>query len=197
MNVSLKKAVEVIKGGGILIFPTDTAFGIGCRIDNETAVKRLFEIRKRPKDKAVPVLFDSIGTVRKYVLPFDKNVQSLMKKHWPGALTIVLKCRTNRIPSLVRGGGDSLGVRIPNHELVLELIQNVGVPIIGTSANVAGGPTPFSLDELDKNLMNQADGVLTGKTKGKSVSTVIDCTTTSWKILRQGGVSIYYEQTNN
>jgi L-threonylcarbamoyladenylate synthase len=186
MIVNLEKAFEIVKKGGIIIYPTDTAFGIGCRIDNEESVKRLFEIRNRSLDKAVPVLFDSIKEVKKYVLPFGQEVCDLMEKYWPGALTIVLKCKTQKIPSLVRGGASTLGVRIPDHKIVLDLISKIGMPIVGTSANFAGEETPYRFEDLDKNLMSKVDGVLMGETKTKNTSTILDCTVRPWKILRQG-----------
>src|SRR5690348_10879973 len=100
------KAIEVLKDGGIVIFPTDTAFGIGCRIDDEDAVKRLFTIRKRPETKAVPVLVSSLHMAQKYVQEVPQDViEKLIKPFWPGALTIVLSCKKEMIPDLVRGGG--------------------------------------------------------------------------------------------
>lgn len=186
---NLEKAVEVIKQGGIVIFPTDTAFGIGCRIDNEIAIERLFNIRKRPNIMAVPVLFDSIERVRKYSLSFDSKVEQLMQKYWPGALTIVLPCDVSKAPSLVRGSGKTLGVRIPNHEIPIEIIKKVGVPILAPSANFHGGKTPYDFKALDKGLIKLVDFVLEGKTKGKRVpSTVVDCSKKPWKIIRQGEV---------
>lgn len=194
MNLSFDEAVKAIKEGGIIIYPTDTAFGIGCRIDNKTAVKRLFEARKRPKEKAVPVLFDSIDQVKEYVLPFDRKVKDLMEKYWPGALTIVLKCKVSKVSSLVRGGGDTLGVRVPSYKPLRDLIKTVGVPIVGTSANFAGNPTPFTIDEIDKELIKKVEGVLeldTSKINTLSqTSTIIDCTQEPWKILRQGAIEI-------
>ena len=185
----LDRAIKVIKDGGIVIFPTDTAFGIGCRVDNKDSVKRLFEIRNRPKEKAMPVLFDSIDQVKKFVLPFDDNVEVLMKKYWPGALTIVMNCDAEKVPELVRGGGKTLGVRIPDHKLTLSLIKGAGVPIIGSSANFSGAETPFSLMGLDKELIKLVDFLLEGKTKGQgSASTVIDVVKNPWEIIRQGEV---------
>src|SRR3990167_257366 len=108
---SLDKAIDVMKQGGIVIFPTDTAFGIGCRMDDEKAVAKLFKIKKRPSDKAVPVLFENVPMVDEYVLPYDASIKRLMREYWPGALTIILPCRTSKVPSLVRGGGKTLGVR--------------------------------------------------------------------------------------
>lgn len=185
----IEQAIAIIKQGGIVIFPTDTAFGIGCRIDNEIAIERLFNIRKRPNIMATPVLFDSIERVRKYALSFDSKVEQLMIDHWPGALTVVLKCQTSKVPSLVRGGRETLGVRIPDHEIVRQLIRGADVPILGPSANFHGGKTPYDFKTLDKRLIKLVDFVLEGNTKGKRVpSTVVDCTRRPWKIIRQGEV---------
>lgn len=193
----IEEAIEVIKQGGIVIFPTDTAFGIGCRLDDEKAVERLFAIRKRPQSQPTPVLFDNVDRVRKYVLPFgraqgkpfDLKVEQLMQKYWPGPLTIVLKCRTSEVPFLVRGGGETLGVRIPDHEIVRELIRGVDVPILGPSANFHGGKTPYDFRALDKELIKLVDFVLEGKTKGQGIaSTVVDCSRKPWKIIRQGEI---------
>jgi L-threonylcarbamoyladenylate synthase len=187
----LDQAIEVIKQGGIVIFPTDTAFGIGCNIDNEDSIKRLFEIRRRPMEKAMPVLFDSVDRVKKYLQPFNPKIEGLMDKYWPGALTLVLECDTEKIPSLVRGGGKTLGVRIPDNELTLGLIRGADVPIIGSSANFSGENTPFSLTDLDKELIQLVDFVLEGKTKERySASTVLDCTKKPWEIIRQGDINI-------
>lgn len=190
MKINLDQAIDIIKNGGIIIYPTDTAFGIGCRIDNFSSVKKLYELRKRPQNKAVPVLFSSINQVKQYALPFDSEVENLMLKYWPGALTIVLKCDINNIHPLVRGGGDTLGFRIPNSEQILNLIDQVGVPIVGTSANFAGEETPFKLNDLNPKLIKLVDGVLTGETVSRNTSTVLDCTSKPWKIIRQGAVNI-------
>lgn len=187
----VEKAVKVLKTGGIVIYPTDTAFGIGCRIDSEESVKRLFEIRKRSEKKATPVLFDSIEKVSQFVLPFDSKVKKLMEKHWPGALTIVLPCQNSKVPSLVRGGGNNLGVRIPDHIVPRQLIRSIGVPIIGASANFSGNTTPFSFEKLDKRLIKLVDFVIEGQTNGDGLtSTVVDCSALPWKIIRQGSVVI-------
>ena len=188
---NIEKAIEVIKQGGIVIFPTDTAFGIGCRIDDEKAVSRLFRIRKRPQDMAAPVLFSGIERVKEFVIPFDSKVEQLMQEYWPGALTIVLLCQTDKVPFLVRGGGNTLGIRIPNHEIPLRLIKGLRMPILGPSANFHGEKTPYSFPELDKDLVKLVDFVVDGKTKTKNLtSTIVDCSVLPWKILRQGAVKL-------
>src|SRR4051812_32987951 len=111
MDRHIEEAIEKLDKGGIVIFPTDTAFGIGCRMDNRDAIQRLFTIRKRPETQPMPVLVSSLQMARKYLLPIpDLVVDGLTKRYWPGALTIVLPCRTERVPELVRGGGATLGV---------------------------------------------------------------------------------------
>ncbi len=190
MNKDLEKAVGIVRKGGIIIFPTDTAFGIGCRIDDEEAVRRLFKLRKRPRDKAVPVLASSIKMVEEYIEKIEPDVRNLMKKYWPGGLTIVLKCKKGKIPSLVRGGGDTIGFRIPAHQTVREFIKRVGVPILGPSANFSGGRTPFDIYELDQNLVRSVGYVLPGRCTTKKPSTVLDVTKKPWKLLRRGAVTI-------
>lgn len=190
----INKAINYLNKGGIVIFPTDTAFAIGCRIDDEKAVERLFSIRRRSKTQAVPVLIDTVKMAQDYLLPIPMDViEKLIEPYWPGALTIVLKCKTSKVPALVRGGGDTLGVRIPNHPMARAIIRGVGVPILGPSANFHGEKTPFIVSDLDKELIKQVDFVVEGECSIKQTSTVIDCSITPWKILRQGVVSVSVE----
>ena len=188
---NLKEATTVLKQGGIVIFPTDTAYGIGCRINNSEAVKRIFKIRKRPLFQATPVLVDSIKMSQNYLLgPLPDNVRLMMKKYWPGALTIVYPCILKKVPSLVRGGGFNLGVRMPNHEIALYLISQVGVPILGPSANFHDQPTPYQFTDIDPKLIKLVDYAIPGKCRLGNVSTVIDCSVRPYKILRQGAINI-------
>lgn len=188
-NLSL--SIEVLKQGGIVIFPTDTAFGIGCRIDSQESVKRLFTLRMRPEAQAVPVLVCSVNMAEKYFRsPLPDNVRQLMKKHWPGGLTIVYYCNLNIIPGLVRGGGKTVGLRMPDHGIPLKLIEGIGVPILGPSANFHGEKTPFEFKDLDKKLLADVDYVLEGECSLKKASTVADCTVSPFKIIRQGSVII-------
>lgn len=184
-------AIKILRQGGIVIYPTDTAFGIGCRIDNEDSVERLFKIRKRPETKATPVLIADLKMAENYLQPVDEDViKKLIEPYWPGALTIVMQSRTENVPQLVRGGTGTLGVRVPDHLTALEIINGVGVPIIGTSANFSGEKTPFAFDELDPELVKLVDHVVSGTCHKKEASTVIDCTAKPWKILRQGAIHL-------
>lgn len=189
----IKKAIKVLNKGGIVIFPTDTAYAIGCRIDNQKAVERLFKIRRRPKTQAVPVLIDTIKMAQDYLRPILREVmEKLIEPYWPGALTLLLDCNRVKVSSLVRGDGKTLGVRIPNHQVARAIIRGVGVPILGPSANFSGGKTPFKTADLDPELIKQVDFVVGGECPLANVSTVIDCTQKPWRILREGAVTVNF-----
>ena len=186
----ISQAVEILNQGGIVVFPTDTVFGVGCRLDKPKAIQRLFKARNRPKNQATPVLVDSILMVQNYLLPLKPKVESLMKKYWPGALTIICPCQIKRVTSLVRGGGRTLGVRIPNHQVPLQLIKLTGVPLLGPSANFHGGLTPYQSKELDQDFLKLVDLVIPGECQTGLASTVVDCSKEPWQIIRQGTIII-------
>lgn len=189
--MKIQNAIEILRNRGIGIFPTDTAFGIGCRIDNKDSVQRLFEIRNRPHDKAVPVLVSSVEMAQEYLEKIPDMVRyQLMEPYWPGGLTIILRCIKEKVSSLVRGGENTLGVRMPNHPVTLELIRGVGVPILAPSANFAGGQTPYKFEDLDQEFVKLVDFVLPGECSLKQASTVIDCSISPWKIVREGAVRV-------
>lgn len=186
---SLKKAIKILKKGGIVIFPTETAFGIGCRMDDERAVKRLIKIRRREKEKPFLVLASDLGVAEKYWQKLPPEVEGLAKKFWPGPLTIVYFCRKELVPSKVRGGGETLGIRVPSHQIALKLVEGVGVPILAPSANFAGEKTPYKFSDLDPEFLELVDFTLKAPCgKFKLASTVIDCTKKPWKILREGPI---------
>jgi len=191
MNSSISQSIQILKSGGVGVFPTDTVYGIGCRLDDENALKRLFEIRNRPEEKAVLAVVDSVEMAQKYLLPIPQEVkEKLIEKYWPGGLTIVLPCNTIVVPSLARGGGATLGVRQTNHPVLLRIIKELGVPLVAPSANFAGAPTPRTFEEVDKTLLSLVDSIIEGECGGDAPSTVIDCSIHPWKVLRQGAVEI-------
>ncbi len=191
MKNQIIQAIKILNQGGIIIFPTDTAFGIGCRIDDDKAIQRLFQIRKRPAIQATPVLIENLSMTPKYLQPIPQEViDKLINKYWPGALTIILPCHKNIIPNMVRGGTGNLGIRMPNHRIILDIIKNICVPILGPSANFHGDKTPYFFKDLDKQLIKQVDFVIKGKCSIKQASTVIDCSIKPWKIIRKGAIDL-------
>lgn len=190
MNKHIQKAIQILKKGGIAIFPTDTIFGIGCRLDNQEALKKLFKIRNRPEEKAVLAVVDSLEMAKKYVYIPRKVQSQLIDTFWPGPLTIVLPCKTKKVPPLARGGGKTLGVRQTNHPILLELIKAVGAPLVAPSANFAGEKSPKIFSDIDPKLIALVDFALDIPSGGQQASTVVDCSHRQWKILREGAVKV-------
>lgn len=189
MHQSIDQTIEILRNGGIAIFPTDTAFAIGCRVDNEKAVKRLFVIKQRSEQQAVPILVDSINMARQYG-EINEKVQNILNQFWPGALTVVVPTIESKISPLVLGMGNTVGLRQPNHEVCLQLIAAVGAPLVGTSANFHGSPTPYKTEDIDPELAKIVDGVMPGVCQVGLASTIVDTTKNPWQILRQGTVKI-------
>jgi L-threonylcarbamoyladenylate synthase len=190
LQKTTQEAITIIREGGIIIYPTDTAYGIGCRIDNHEAVDRLFTLRRRPATQAMPILVSSIDMALTYFDTPSDIVRRLMKKYWPGALTIVSACKKNLIYSPIRAGKNSIGIRMPNHEMILQIIKEAGVPVLGSSANFHGEATPYSFKDLNPELVKLVDYVLEGECPVGQASTVVDCSTDPYTIIRQGAVSL-------
>lgn len=189
-NGEIAGIIEKLKKGEVGIFPTDTAFGIGCRMDQEDSVKRVYQLRNRPTEKALLALVSSFIMAEKYVVIPDEVKIKLIDRYWPGGLTIILKCKEEEVPSTVRANGRTLAVRFPDHPVLSHIIEKVGVPIVAPSANFSGFPTPFSFDEVDRKLLSQVDFVLIGMCTIKGVSTIVDTTVEPWKIVRDGVVKL-------
>lgn len=191
MNTKINDAIEVIKSGGVAVFPTDTVYGIGCRLDNADAIKKVFTIRNRAEEKAVLAVVDSIEMAQEYLLPIPQDVrENLMDKYWPGGLTIVLPCNTEKVPSVARGDGLTLGVRQTNHPVLLQILKEIKVPLVAPSANFSGQPTPQRFSDIDPKLLSLVDCVIDEPSGGNVSSTVIDCSVQPWKILREGAVRV-------
>jgi L-threonylcarbamoyladenylate synthase len=191
----LHKAASVLRRGGIVIFPTDTVYGIGCRFDDQKAIERLYQIKNAPKDQPFPILVSNINQV-KQLAKVTGLAQKLIDKYWPGALTIIFPgSSTYSKPGseqLCEPGlnTEKIGFRMPNSKLVLDLINEVGVPIIGTSANFHDQKPPKSFVELDPRIIQLADFTIKGRCQKGIQSTVIDATSGPPKILRQGAIRI-------
>ncbi len=188
-KIDIKHAVKEFKSGNIVVFPTDTAYGIGCRMDNPDSVEKIFKIRNRVESKPLLILANSMEMAEKYVV-LNSRVKEFVKDYWPGGVTLILPCDTDFVPGVVRANENTLAVRIPRHEALLEIIKNIGVPIVAPSANISGNKTPYRLEEVEKDILDQADFVLAGECTYKKESTIIDTVSKSWKVVRSGAVEI-------
>lgn len=184
---SVLEAAKKIRAGGIVVYPTDTVYGLGCDPFNVNAVARLIKV-KGDRQKPLPVLFQTISSVKR-VAYFTKKAQLLADAFWPGPLTLVLK-RKPLVPDIVTAGLDSVGVRIPKHNVALELISLSGGYLVGTSANISGQKPPATAQEVAQKLGTLVDLIIdAGATPLRKESTIIDLISKKPRLLRIGPVS--------
>ena len=183
----VQKAAEIINDGGVVIFPTDTVFGIGCRIGNQKAIERLYRIKERNEGKPTLIMIENIKQGRKYA-KFDKRSLLLAKAFWPGPLTLVLKSKEG-VPNMIKGIQNSLGIREPNHKIVQKLISLVGEPILAPSANFSKQVPPSKFSKIDKNLIKLVDYVLNFECGGDKPSTIFESLDGTSNFIRIGAIS--------
>jgi L-threonylcarbamoyladenylate synthase len=186
---SLRRASEVVLAGGVVAYPTDTVYGLGCDPENEAAVKRLFAIKGREQTrKPVPVLCSDQERASELV-EFDEAARKLATSLWPGPLTIVLPLKL-AMPVQLHQGTGWLGVRVPNHRGCLDLIERVGGLVTGTSANLSGHPSCRSAEEVANQLGERVDLVLDGGPLTGLESTVVRVEKGKVEVLRRGAISL-------
>lgn len=184
---NLAVAARVARSGGLVVYPTETVYGLGCDPFNVEAVARLLDV-KGDRRKPLPVLAASLADVEKAVFVCP-NGGLLAAEFWPGSLTLVLS-KKPRFPDLVTFGLDSVGLRIPNNDVALSLIRLSGGLLVGSSANRTGEAPPRSVCELSGELKETVDVVLDGGATVQGVpSTVVDLTSEKPRLLRQGPIS--------
>jgi L-threonylcarbamoyladenylate synthase len=178
----------LVKSGGVIVFPTDTIYGIGCDPYNGSAVKRIFTIKGRDEKKPLPVLTYSVQNAERIVL-LGRTGRILAEKYWPGALTIVAPLIDHAISPKVAAGNSSLAVRVPSNNCILKLLSHCRY-LVGTSANLAGETTLKSTQEVLHSRLEGYDAVLDGGRAEKGIeSTIVDVGLGGKpKILREGAI---------
>jgi L-threonylcarbamoyladenylate synthase len=172
----------------VVLLPTDTLYGLGADVFSMPALKRVFSIKGRPPDLALPVLVDGWDQVAVVARDVPESGRLLALRFWPGALTLVVP-RRDCVPDLVTGGRDTVAVRMPNHPIPLALAEKLGRPITGTSANRSGKADPQTLAAVEAELGGQVDYIIrAGPAPEGTPSTVVDITTGTPRLLRQGAV---------
>ena len=180
----------LLREGGVVAFPTDTVYGLGASVYNHAAVSTLFVIKNRSRDQGVPALIASESQLSEVASDVPDAAYALAERFWPGGLTLVLP-RNPNVPALVAGHGPTIAVRFPDHPCPQTLVQAVGAPITGTSANRHNGPEPTSAAEVQRQIGNRLSIILDGGDSPASVpSTIVDATQSPPRVLRQGGVSL-------
>lgn len=187
-NTVLEEAVRCLSEGGLVAFPTDTLYGLAAATSSDRAVERLFEVKGRPPDRALPILIESIDDADVVATDIPPGARLLMEAFWPGGLTLVLR-RHPRFRSLALGGGETVALRVPDHPVALELLRRLREPVTGTSANLSGLPGPRTADDVRRQLGDRVDFIVDGgPCPGGIESTVVDCTVDPPRVLREGAV---------
>jgi len=180
---------RVIVQGGVAAFPTETFYGLGADAQNEEALQKVFRIKGREENKALLLLIGAREWLSAWVRRLDPVAERLIESFWPGPLTLVFEALPH-VSNLLTGGTGTIGVRISPHPVARALVQAVGRPITATSANLSGRPSvSLALEVLD-SLGDKVDAILDGgRTPGGLGSTVLDVSSSTPRIIRQGAVS--------
>jgi L-threonylcarbamoyladenylate synthase len=187
--VAIEEAVAVLRRGGLVAFPTDTLYALGADLFKAEAVARVLEVKKRHQDKPIPVFIGKMEDVNEVARELPGAAWQLAERFWPGPLTLVLLAAP-KIPETVTAGTGTVGIRIPNSHLVLEMLAALDHPITGTSANRSGGIDPVTVADVVRGLGNRCDLILDGgRVPGGIASTVLDCTELPFRIIREGAIT--------
>ncbi|MBE6048915.1 MAG: threonylcarbamoyl-AMP synthase [Clostridium sp.] len=185
----IEDAAKAIKKGGIVAFPTETVYGLGADALNEEAVGKIFEAKGRPQDNPL-IIHVASKDVSKYVEDISETAQKLMNRFWPGPLTLILN-KKNIVPNVTSANLDTIGIRMPDNEVALKLIELSGTTIAAPSANISGRPSPTDIERCVEDLDGKVDYIIGGqKSKVGVESTIVDCTVNPPVVLRPGGLTL-------
>lgn len=185
----LKQPAQIIKNGGIVVFPTETVYGIGVNGLNPTAIKHLYDVKQRPLSKPINLLVNSIDMIEQVAKDITDLEYSIIKKFCPGPLTIILK-KKDIVPDILTAGSNTVGVRMPANDIALKLIDYSGVPLATPSANISGKPSGTNLNDIMKDFDEKVDFYIDdGPSKIGLASTIVQVIDGVPHILRQGSIT--------
>lgn len=185
----IKQVIQIIEDGGLVIYPTDTLYGLGCDITNSKAVERICRIKGvKPQKANFSFICSDLSNISFYTKPFSSNVYRAMRKNLPGPFTFILKA-SNQVPKMLKNNRKNVGIRVPNSPIVTQLVAGLANPIMSTSiTNFDDEITPYPTDpyEIYEAYKNVVDVVIDGGFGGNVPSTVVDCTEDNPEVIREG-----------
>ena len=191
MKIYKKEEIEKVKEdllkGEIIAFGTDTVFGLACVYDNLKAIEKVYAAKNREARKALPMMCGNKEMIKE-VAYVSEDALKIMDKFMPGAITIIYK-KKDLISDYVTSGLDTIGIRIPDDEWIIDLINRVNKPLLVTSANISSEPSLSKWNEVKEKLDGRIDGIVMGDARGEVSSTIVDCSKEKITILRQGPIS--------
>ena len=186
---AIRRAATVIRDGGVVVYPTSLLYGLGADALNPDAVDRVFAVKRRAATKPVSILINSRQDLDCLAAEIPAAAEVLMDRLWPGKVTLVFRT-TAGLPINLTAGTGKIGIRLPLHPVAKKLLEEAGMPVTATSANLSGGPACASVPDMPETLLWAADLILdAGGLPGGAGSTVIDVTLSPPVILREGAVS--------
>ncbi|MBN1254438.1 MAG: threonylcarbamoyl-AMP synthase [Deltaproteobacteria bacterium] len=181
----IHQVAKVIKGGGIIIYPTETLYGLGANPFDPEAVERLFRIKGREAGKPIPFLIKDQEMLETLVADVPSTAKQLMEQYWPGPLTLIFRAKEG-LPPLLRGEAGTIGVRISTHPIARLIVEAVDIPLTATSANPAGEKDLTDARSIAEILGDQVDLVIDGGNVAGQGSTVVDLTVDPPRVVRAG-----------
>ena len=187
----LNKIKEILDNDGVIIFPTDTVYGIACNCFSEKAIKKVFDIKKRPENKPINVLSNNLDKIKLVSKNISEKEKFLIDKYMPGALTIILD-KNEKVSDILTAGLDTIGVRIPKNNISLRILENVSYPLATTSANISGDSAGIKITDFLKEFDGVVDAIIDGgETDLKVASTIVRVENDNkLKIIREGTLKI-------
>ena len=187
----LNEIKEILDNDGVIIFPTDTVYGIACNCFSEKAIKKVFDIKKRPENKPINVLSNNLDKIKLVSKNISEKEEFLINKYMPGALTIILD-KNEKVSDILTAGLDTIGVRIPKNNISLRILENVSYPLATTSANISGDSAGIKISDFLKEFDGVVDAIIDGgETDLKVASTIVRVESDNkLKIIREGTLKI-------
>ena len=187
----ISAAAKILREGGLVGIPTETVYGLAANGLDEKAVKRIFEAKGRPQDNPLILTIPGQQWLPRYCKDIPPLAYVLARKFWPGPLTMILKCRTDVVPSVITAGLDTVAMRCPNHPVTLAIIREAGIPVAAPSANTSGRPSCTTAQDVLEDMDGKIEGVVDGGPCTVGVeSTILDLTCDPPRLLRPGGLPL-------
>ena len=188
LQQQVEEGISILKRGGIVAFPTDTVYGLGACSNLVRAVERIYQVKARPRNMALPLLLANTSQITEVADLVPQIAWLLASNFLPGALTLVLH-KSKSIPDFVTAGGKTVAIRVPAHPVPIALAQGLGAPIVGTSANLSGRPSSLTADDVRSQFGNRIDLIIDGgRCLGGKESTIVDVTGEVPVMLREGAI---------
>lgn len=184
----LDNCIEVLRNGGIVIFPTETVYGIGTNAYCEKSVEKIYEIKERPEEKPLSILISNVNEISKYAIINNSMEEQIIKNFMPGPITIILEKRPE-VFDYITSGKNTIGIRIPDNKIILKILEALKLPIVAPSANISGHPSGIELNEILPDFENKVDICIDGgKSELSESSTIVQVVDNEIKVLRQGKI---------